>query len=537
MRNLLAKTTLLLTLASYACPFAPAEAARFIDLGDVWSEKYINQLSDQGVINAEPDGKFRPNQPVTRAMLAYWLVKVLGLDRQPVSDKPSYTDVKPTDWFYKPVEIIRQNNYISGFSDGFRPNQYIQKAEMLSILARTLNTPVPDDEAIDKALNAYNDKSKIPPWAKAGVAQATIAGIIVTPKENILDPTAITTRGDAAAILGKLNQFVTKRVVNDADQTAQAAENRPSLVRGADNSPEYQGEAERDQMANAAPGQFLQRPAQMNPQTSVQSNQTQNQFQQPQDNQMLQGSVTVISAGTQFQIRLQSSLDSGSSRVGDPIEATISDAMVSNGVEVIPAGSKLLGTVTKVVSSKKFKFGANGSVAFKFTTIETKDGRKIPLDVSIADKSAVQLTGGSTAGRVGKGLKYAGIGTGSGALVGGLVGAGIASARGVPMGRSMMVGALAGGILGGAVGTGSAAVRKGSEVRILAGQSIPMRLDASLSVATPQAPPQQSYGGQQGGYQQQGGYPQQGGYQQPQGYPQQQSFQPPGYPSGYPQQQ
>src|SRR5271168_4675176 len=97
-----------------------ALAARFIDTSGAWSEKYINQLSDQGVINAETDGKFLPDEPVTRAVFAYWLVKVLGLESQPVSNKASYSDVKPSDWCYKPIEIIRQNNYVGGFADGFR---------------------------------------------------------------------------------------------------------------------------------------------------------------------------------------------------------------------------------------------------------------------------------------------------------------------------------------------------------------------------------------------------------------------------------
>ena len=58
--------------------------------------------------------------------------------------------------------------------------------------------------------------------------------------------------------------------------------------------------------------------------------------------------------------------------------------LIANGIEVVYlAGSKLVGTVTKAVSAKHFKFGSNGTIAFKFTTIETTDGRKIPLEVSI----------------------------------------------------------------------------------------------------------------------------------------------------------
>ncbi|MBX9695134.1 MAG: S-layer homology domain-containing protein, partial [Cyanobacteria bacterium] len=101
----------------------PVEAARYTDVTGFWGERYVNKLSDQGVIAPADDGKFNPDKPITRAELAVWLVKVLKLENQPVADTPSFPDVKPTDSYYRAVEIIRQNNYVSGYKDGFRPKQ------------------------------------------------------------------------------------------------------------------------------------------------------------------------------------------------------------------------------------------------------------------------------------------------------------------------------------------------------------------------------------------------------------------------------
>src|SRR6185369_15906983 len=92
---------------------SPALAARFIDTSSFWGERYINDLSDKGVIGAEPDGKFSPDKPVTRAQLSTWLVKVCGMDNQTPPSSPSFPDVKPDDWFYKSVELARQNNLIA----------------------------------------------------------------------------------------------------------------------------------------------------------------------------------------------------------------------------------------------------------------------------------------------------------------------------------------------------------------------------------------------------------------------------------------
>ncbi len=203
-------------------------------------------------------------------------------------------------------------------------------------------------------------------------------------------------------MLCKLNEVVTHKIVNDSESAAQSAADRPATAPSTTN---YQAQAESDQYGKfAPPGRYLAPSVQQTapqtaylPQTNVIPNgfpQQQMQMQM-QQNAPLQGNASVVAAGTQYSARLETYLDSGSSKAGDRIEANITDPIISNGVEVVPAGSKLVGSITKVVCAKSFKFGQNGSIAFKFTTIETPDGRKIPLETSISDKSQVKTSGGS----------------------------------------------------------------------------------------------------------------------------------------------
>ena len=560
MRPFFVKAVVLVSLASFGLSWQGALAARFIDLSGVWSERYIDTLSDQGVINAEPDGKFRPDQPVTRAVFSYWLVKVLGLENQPVSISPSFKDVKPTDWCYKPIEIIRQNNFITGYSDGFRPNQLIQRAEVINILARTLNAPTPSEPTIAQALSQYSDKSKIPAWAKSGVAQATIAGVVTSPEPHVLNPMSMSTRGDTAAMLCTLHQYLSHQ--NIKDETDQATAQVPSSYPSAGPSgypqqgmmpqsygaqDQYQGRVQAQQQngyapptqaygdptqAYAQPTQAYAPPTQgyppptqgyapqgqyMQPQTGMQPGYPQNGGVQggyppqsavvpngyppmqgqtgqmgsfPSQSPLLQGSVTTVAKGTKFEAKLKTSLDSGTAEPGEIIEATISSPIYSNGNEVIPAGSKLIGQVTNVVSAKRFKFGANGKIELKFNQVQTPDGRKFPLTASV-DKKRVKLSGGSTAGRVGKGLLWTGVGAGGGALLGTAFGAIASNPYAMTTGHPVMRSAMIGGTLGGTAGLVGAAVRKGSEVRITPGTELPIQLDEELQISG-SAMPQQS---------------------------------------------
>jgi hypothetical protein len=200
MRSRSAKALTLL-LASAFTMQASALAARFADTSGSWTERYINRLSDKDIIGAEPDGKFNPDKPVTRAQFAAWLVKILGIDGQQPPAASSYPDVKPTDWFFKSVEIAKQNNIMSGFADGFRPNAQIQRAEMLALVARLLRTPTPDQSQVTAELAKYKDADKVPEWAKTAIVQDALAGILVDEKTpDKLNPTGEATRGEAAAV-------------------------------------------------------------------------------------------------------------------------------------------------------------------------------------------------------------------------------------------------------------------------------------------------------------------------------------------------
>lgn len=487
----------------------PAQAARFTDLSGNWSEKYINSLSDSGIISAEPNGQFQPDAPVTRAILAAWMVKVLGLQNQPVSSTPSFKDVKPTDWFYKPVEILRQSNYISAYADGFRPNSFIQKAEAIVIVSRALNKGEPNEANIQSVLARFKDGDTVPAWARAGVAQAAMAGILDNqPNAGVVDATKIATRGDAATLLYQLSEYLGKQSIArklknvNAGPGQAAAWGQPPMY-----SPPQNYRQPPSQYQSSVPDAYGQPTPQDNNtdqfNTSFRANtggpQYGNYYPQTGNfqggypprgmrpngygNPILQGRVAVIEAGRQFEGKLRNTIDSGSTQPGEVVEATLSEPIYSGNVEVIPAGSRVLGQVTNVVSARRFRFGANGKVDIKFTEIQTPDGRRFPLSASV-DSNRISLSGGTTAGRVGKGLATAGVGAASGALLGTALGAIVGGTAGGPVGRSTAMGAVFGTALGGGIGVVGAGVRKGSEVKITAGSELPIQLDGDLQISS-----------------------------------------------------
>lgn len=503
----------LLAIAAVFFVCCPCRAARFIDTSGNWAETYINILSDKGIIPADESGKFKPDDPVTRAMLASWLVKVLHIENQPVPEQASFADVKTTDWFYKPVEIIRQNNYISGYADGFRPNQFIQKGEVISIIARALNKPAPDETQIEDELAKYKDASKVPSWARLGTAECSLAGILLMgPDTQTIGADKLASRADSCALLYKLDEYLSRR--NESDALKQARKSMPPYGQPAPPPQQWQSQSP---PAGAADPSF----ANINPGNNYQGQVAKGDFfgaQSPYSGQgygnsyaqdqapyggaqpntpnqstgsapppippnagVLQGGVIVLAPGTRFRAQLKNSLDSGSTQVGEEIRAVINEPIYANGQEVIPAGSRLIGQASSVSPAHRFKAGANGKMEIKFTSCETPDGRRIPLSASV-DENDQRLSGGTTAGRVGKGLVTTGVGAASGAALGTALGAIVGGTSNGNVGTATGMGAVFGTAIGAGVGGVGALVRKGSELKLPAGTNLPIKLDDSMPV-------------------------------------------------------
>ena len=181
------------------------------------------------------------------------------------------------------------------------------------------------------------------------------------------------------------------------------------------------------------------------------------------------GKVVVAPMGTRLNISLVSSVSSGINRTGDVVSATVSSPIIIGEDIVVPNGSQVLGNVSSVVPAQRFKGGKGGYIAIRFTTIQTPDGKKYPINTSVYSVSGD--TGGT---RLAKGVAKTVIGAGAGAALGTAIGA-IAGGR---PGR----GAWSGAAIGGGLGAAGAIVSKGKEATLINGAYLSVKLEQPLQV-------------------------------------------------------
>jgi hypothetical protein len=164
-----------------------------------------------------------------------------------------------------------------------------------------------------------------------------------------------------------------------------------------------------------------------------------------------------IPAGTTLPLALTSGIASDTSAVEDSVTAELTRSISVDGREVLPAGTRLAGSVTEVDGSGRVK--GRAMIAFRFTSLRTGDEQ---YDVQTRALSHLApATKGEDATKIG-------IGAGAGAVIGGILG-----------GKD---GAAKGAAVGGGAGTGVVLATKGKEMRLGPGADATTELTAPLTV-------------------------------------------------------
>ena len=114
-----------------------------------------------------------------------------------------------------------------------------------------------------------------------------------------------------------------------------------------------------------------------------------------------------VMPGTVLTGILENEVSSKNSKSGDIFFIRLEDGYMSNGVQLVPPQSKILGTVTSSVSSKTRKGAAPGSVSIALQTLILPDGRTLPFQGFIQHNPQDDVSNQSSRNPVGTAGKYA----------------------------------------------------------------------------------------------------------------------------------
>lgn len=181
----------------------------FNDIGSVsaWAGRQIQVMAAKGAIQGRAAGQFVPRDNVTRAEFAKMLITAMNLESNVA--KHSFSDVKAGDWFAPYVAAAADLGIINGrTATSFAPNAQITRAEMATMLARTLKIThgLESVADVDGTLASFTDAASIHATLKDGVALAASKELIIGYKGNFM-PNDNATRAEAAVMVYRAFNF------------------------------------------------------------------------------------------------------------------------------------------------------------------------------------------------------------------------------------------------------------------------------------------------------------------------------------------
>ena len=172
----------------------------------------------------------------------------------------------------------------------------------------------------------------------------------------------------------------------------------------------------------------------------------------------------ILEQNQYLRLRMNQTLNSGRSRMGDRFKATVVTPVYADGVEVVPAGSIVEGRVTRATPARTR--GREGELGVAFNTLIVPDGKRYALDGVMneiqddrhGEVDAENEVSGRSSDK--RNIGYVGGGAAGGAILGGVIGGG----KGAGIGAAIGAGAGVAGVF----------LTKGNEAELRSGTELGM---------------------------------------------------------------
>ena|GEM_PF-1783779 len=181
-------------------------ALQLNDISNHWAEAAIIKAVKLGITSGFPDGAFKPDEPITRAQFAIFLVRALALDS---SASTAELAVKFTDhrdipnWASEQLLTAVEAGIMTGYEDQtLRPQAEISRAQMAVMLNRAYLA-----ERLSNSKPSFSDTSDIPSWALEAVGALQELGLFTGRTNNSFAPNDTATRAEAITVIIRLHEL------------------------------------------------------------------------------------------------------------------------------------------------------------------------------------------------------------------------------------------------------------------------------------------------------------------------------------------
>lgn len=176
----------------------PYPGTPFTDIASHWGKDSIKWSYEKGLFGGVSATQFAPDNKMNRAMLSTVLYRLEG--EPSVSGSAPFSDVVSGQYYADAVAWASNKGVVTGTGNGrFAPNQNISREQLATMLYRYAGLTGETKNTGD--LSIFADQSKISSWAKDAVKWAVGEGYLTGKGNGILDPRGQASRAEVSTIL------------------------------------------------------------------------------------------------------------------------------------------------------------------------------------------------------------------------------------------------------------------------------------------------------------------------------------------------
>ena len=175
----------------------------------------IYKLADAGILVGDGDGKFRPDDSITRAELSKVVNIIFNYTEKA---ETGFKDLSGSEWYYDYVLAAKKAGYIVGYDDGtFRGEANVTREEVCAILCRVGN--------LFDVLLDFEITDDVSDWAVPYVQKALSNGLMTLETDNKFRATQNITRAEFATTFSNFVQTPEK----EEDKPEEKPEEKPTV--------------------------------------------------------------------------------------------------------------------------------------------------------------------------------------------------------------------------------------------------------------------------------------------------------------------
>lgn len=153
-----------------------------------WYREAVSYVVEAGLMNGTGSGKFSPQATTTRGMLMTVLARMDGVDT-----------TGGANWYTKGMEWAKRE----GVSDGTNPELPITREQLAAMLYRYAGSPAAGSYTLN-----FRDADKVSDWALDAMRWAVKNGVVSGKGNQTLDPTGYATRAEVAQMLYNFSKVI-----------------------------------------------------------------------------------------------------------------------------------------------------------------------------------------------------------------------------------------------------------------------------------------------------------------------------------------